>query len=128
MTPGISFGNLGFGEIALVLGAVWMLFGCATCFALQRRGELDAELQRRHYFAWWMLGGLLLGMTTTGWTQAINVSLYGLVTFMAGALLLVTAVHVRSARSVGHSLNAIGLAILAIGCGIGSDIAMSYLL
>lgn len=126
MSPAITLGNLGFSEIALVLAAVLMLFGGATGFALHRSGEMDAELHRRHHFGGWMLGGLLLGLTTAAWTNGIVVGVPALASLAAVVLVLAAVARFQASGRATRSLDIMGAAILAIGVGVGSGIAARF--
>lgn len=122
----MTFGNPGFAEILLVLAAVLMLFGGATGFVLHRSGEMDAELLRRHYFGGWMLGGLVLGLTTAAWTNGITVGIPALAGMAAGALGLAAVARFHASGRATRSLDIMGAAILAIGTSVGSDIAARF--
>ena len=97
-SPGMSFGNLGPGEIGLICAAVLLLFGTRS-LTLSADKSVRATLQERQYF----LPPLALGVATAVCLSVLRapapVVMWGIVAVAAGAGLaaLVTAEHWRAA-------------------------------
>ena len=97
-SPGMSFGNLGPGEIGLICAAVLLLFGTRS-LTLSAGKSVRGILQERQYF----LPPLALGIATAVCLSVLRapapVVLWGIVAVAAGAGLaaLVTADHWRAA-------------------------------
>ena len=49
MDSSIAFGNLGIGELALVVAALLLLLGVPNGFVRYQQAAWHAELRRRHY-------------------------------------------------------------------------------
>jgi hypothetical protein len=126
VNPPVAFGNLGIGEIALVLAAVLFLFGIPNGVVLRRRTEWHAELRRQYYLVGWILAGLAAGLASTSWTAPLRLGIFEAAAGVAGGLVLVATVAIQQPQGVRRALTALSAAAFALSWGVATDVAAHW--